>query len=70
MPSAAPDGAGVGQARHPKAVEQTDQPGGNRHQQRDLQRPRAGVGVDPDDLLRDVLWLAGEETVVEDLDRR
>src|SRR4051794_27984181 len=41
----------LGQAQHPERVEQAEQSGQDRHEQRDLERAMGGLVVDPHDLL-------------------
>jgi hypothetical protein len=52
-----------GQAHHAERVDQPDEAGEDRHQQRHLKGERPRVGVDADDLVLDSLGLAGEQLV-------
>ena len=50
----------VGPAHHAEPVDQPEQAGEDRDEQRDLQRERPRVGVDADDLVLDLRRLVGE----------
>src|SRR5262249_4751134 len=51
---------GIGQPRHPGAVEQAEERGEEGDEQRDLERDRSRLGVDVDDLGVHVFRLAGQ----------
>ena len=51
---------GIGQAHHAERDQQPDQTGEDRNKKRHLKGDMPGLGVDPDDLLLCLRWLAGE----------
>jgi hypothetical protein len=51
---------GVRKAHHPESVEQADERGDEREQQRDLKGEVTRVGVDADDLVLDLGGLRGQ----------